>query len=194
MKRFVIYLLTLPVITFVVFIFLSNSVYHYYLTHLNIAYILIFTYLLFIAFTKKLVAVAVVLSFCFTANLTLGLYNSVRISLHDYPDYGSVHKMRGKKDALDFIFKDAGKTEFGLLVFSPPVYTYPYDYLVWWYAREKYGYVPYNDKKGTFYLLMEPDPSKPTSYIGWLETVIKDGEVVFEKKLPSGFIIQKREL
>ena len=41
---------------------------------------------------------------------------------------------------------------------------------------------------------MEPDPSKPWSYKGWLETVIKDGKVDWTKTLPSGFVVQKREL
>jgi hypothetical protein len=39
---------------------------------------------------------------------------------------------------------------------------------------------------------MEPDPSKPWSYNGWLETVIVNGDVIKTVNLPSGLIIQKR--
>lgn len=56
----------------------------------------------------------------------------------------------------------------------------------------KYNYIPYDDKKGTFYLLIEPDPHKPWTYKGWIETVVKDGKVIKTVDLPSGFIIQKR--
>jgi len=95
-------------------------------------------------------------------------------------------------EAIEAIFQDAKGTPFGVLVFTPPVYTYPYDYLFWWIGTKKYHYVPHNEKRGVFYLLMEPDAGKPWSYKGWLETVVKDGTVVSTKELPSGFLIEKR--
>jgi hypothetical protein len=45
-----------------------------------------------------------------------------------------------------------------------------------------------------FYLLIEPDGAKPWSYKGWEETVVKTGTVVWQKTLPSGFIVEKRML
>ena len=61
-----------------------------------------------------------------------------------------------------------------------------------WAYERKYNYVPHKDKKGLFYLLIEPDSQKSWSYKGWLETVIKTGTILETKELPSGFIIQKR--
>ncbi len=112
--------------------------------------------------------------------------------LYSEPDYGGIAKIKGKSDAIDFIYKDADKKPFNLLVFTPPVYTYAYDYLIWWKAKEKHRYIPGNEKKGTFYLLMEPDPNQPWSYKGWLETVIKTGKVISTTTLPSGLIVEKR--
>ena len=112
--------------------------------------------------------------------------------LRDYFDYGGTAKIKGKIDAIDYIYKDSNGKKFGLLVFSPPVYTYSYDYLIWWHGQKKYNYIPYKEKRRTFYLLIEPDPGKPWSYKGWLETVIKTGKVVETKTLPNGFIVQKR--
>ena len=112
--------------------------------------------------------------------------------IFDLKDTGGIAKIKGKKDAIDYIYKDAGGKKFGLLVFSPPVYTYPYDYVIQWYGARKYGYIPYNEKKGLFYLLIEVDPEKPWSYKGWLETVVRDGKVINTVTLPSGFIVQKR--
>jgi hypothetical protein len=55
---------------------------------------------------------------------------------------------------------------------------------------KKYHYVPYAEKKGTFYLLINPDNQKPWSYEGWMETVIKTGDIISTNKLPrSGFIV-----
>lgn len=116
----------------------------------------------------------------------------INILYFNQPDNGGTAKINGKLQALDFIYKDAASKNFNLLVFTPPVYTDAYDYLIWWYGQKKYNYVPGNKKTGVFYLLMEVDPNKPTSYNGWMETVIKTGSVVFTKTLPSGFVLQKR--
>jgi hypothetical protein len=124
---------------------------------------------------------------CLFANHTYTLYKN------DFNDFGGVHKIKGKLEAIDYIYNDAKGERFGLYVFTPPVYTYAYDYLFWWYGGKKYNYVPPQEKKDIFYLLMEPDPSKPYSYNGWLETVIKTGSILETKELPSGFIIQKRK-
>jgi len=108
------------------------------------------------------------------------------------PNDGGAEKIKGKISAIDYIYKDSNGKSFGLLVFTPAVYTYAYDYLVWWYGQKKYGYIPNEDKKGIVYLLIEPDRSKPWSYKGWLETVVIKGTVLKEATLPAGFIIQKR--
>lgn len=113
-------------------------------------------------------------------------------ALYFKSDYGGVAKIKGKEEAIDFIYKDASQKPFNLLVFNPPVYTYAYDYLVWWYGGKKYNYLPGSEKKGTFYLLVEPDWGKPWSYKGWMETVVKTGKVIWTKQLNSGLIVQKR--
>lgn len=116
----------------------------------------------------------------------------VKTIQYDYTDYGGTAKVKGKMDAIDSIYAHAAGTGFNLLVFTPPVVPHAYDYLLWWYAGKRYGYIPGRDLAGTVYLLIEPDPEKPWSYNGWLETVIKKGEVTAMWKLPSGFIIEKR--
>jgi len=113
-------------------------------------------------------------------------------TLYLHPDYGGVAKFKGKYDAIGYIFHDAKGEKFSLLTFTPPVYTDAYDYLTWYYVRVHGGNIPAQEKKGTVYLLMEPDPSKPWSYNGWLTTVIKSGHIVYTKTLPSGLIVQKR--
>ncbi len=193
LKYFFSFLLFLIPVTYLVFSPLRNTVYGIYLQHLNVAYLLLSCYIVYSSFKNNTKIFLIALLYIFI-NFPIGIYSAVATTIYDYPDYGGIAKIRGKIDVLDFIYKDANKKPFGLLVFSPPVYTYPYDYLLWWYGKAKYDYIPYKEKKGTFYLLMEPDPSKPWSYKGWLETVIKDGKVEWTKTLPSGFVVQKREL
>ena len=83
---------------------------------------------------------------------------------------------------------------FNLLVFTPAVYTDAYGYLIFWHGGKKYGYIPGKEKTSTFYLLIEPDRSKPWSYKGWLETVIKTGNIIETTTLPTGLIVQKRSM
>lgn len=111
---------------------------------------------------------------------------------YDYADYGGTAKMKGKIDAIDAIYEHAAGKGFNIQVFTPPVLPHAYDYILLWYAAKKYGYTPERNLTGTVYLLIEPDPEKPWSYNGWLETVIKTGEVESRWKLPSGFMIEKR--
>lgn len=105
---------------------------------------------------------------------------------------GGLAKISGKLAAIDYVYADAKEEEFGLLVFTPPVNTDAYDYLIWWRARNNYHYTPHAEKRGLVYLLIEPDPHQPWTYSGWLETVIVDGEIRDTVKLHSGAIIQKR--
>lgn len=174
-------------------IFLLTSLYpfpirYWFLTGFQLFYILPMGLLLGMSL-RYTAGKVVALLFVFLTLLTVipKLY-----TLYSYPDYGGVAKIKGKIAALDYIYTDAKGEKFGLLVFTPPVHTDAYDYLIWWYGEKTYHYIPHSEKKGTVYLLMEPDPSKPWSYKGWLETVIKTGEIVSTRKLPSGHIVQKR--
>lgn len=171
------------------FVLYRNPIYGHYLTLLSYTCVMIVGYLgqrimevrkewLLVVFISVLAVPAILLY--------------PRTIIADYYDDGGTAKIRGKKAAIDFIYTDAQGKPFNVLIFSPPVYTYPYDYILQWYAQHTYGYLPKYEKQGTFYLLIEPDSDKPWSYNGWLETVIQTGIVEKTWKLPSGFIIEKR--
>lgn len=192
LKQFLIYFIILFLVNVFVFSFLRNTVWNYYLTDISLAYLIIFTYVITRAYKKGYFKFSLLLLFIFIFFVFLGSYSAIKTSIYDYSDYGGTAKLQGKIDAIDYIYKDAKGEPFNLFIFSPPIYTYPYDYLLGWYGKRKYGYVPQNEKKNTFYLLIEPDPSKPWTYKGWLETVIKSGNIKSTVVLPSGFIVQKR--
>ncbi|RJQ37745.1 hypothetical protein C4559_03350 [Candidatus Microgenomates bacterium] len=191
-KKFLIFLLILIPVNFLVFALLRNAVYIYYLIDLNLAYIFFFSYSFWSAFNGNNFLIKIYLTAVLLILLVSGIISAVKVYSYDINDYGGDAKIKGRIAAIDYIYNDAKKEKFSLLIFSPPVYTYPYDYLLWWYGEKKYGYQPNKDKKGLFYLLMEKDASKPLSYKGWMETVVKTGEVMETRQLPSGFLIQKR--
>ena len=191
-KKFILYLLILMPVTFIVLGFLRNFVYNYYLIHLNLAYIFLVVFAIVSTFKARHKIVNGIVIGYVAILLFSGIFSNIRTFYYDITDYGGTHKIRGKLDAIDHVYKNADGKRFGLLVFSPPIYIYPYDYLISWYGKKKYGYVPHQEKKGLVYLLIEKDTSKPWSYQGWLETVIKGGDVINTEQLTNGFIIEKR--
>lgn len=181
-------LVTLFLIIFGFTMFYPFLLRQWFLTGFEVFYIVIFSIvlskLLNFASGKVFLAALIFLMFAYSIMRTAEVYRS--------NDSGGVAKKQGKLEAIRYIHTDAKGEKYNLLIFTPPVYTFAYDYLIWWDSR-KSGYdTPGNEKKGLTYLLMEPDPGQKDTYIGWLETVIINGKVLSEVKLSSGFIIQKR--
>lgn len=192
MYYFIFFLIGTWIITFLISAFVKTTIFEYYLIHINIIIIFLFSYIFVRSFEKKKIFFQTIFTVFFVILLFYGTVNSIEITRRDYSDLGGMSKIKGKIEAIDYIYKDAKGREFGLLIFAPPIYTYQYDYLIWWHGERKYHYLPHKNKSGLFYLLIEKDLGKWWTYKGWLETVVKTGKVIETKELPSGFIIQKR--
>ena len=192
-RQFVGFLYAFPFVLFGICTLYKNDMWPWWLYEL--AVIVVVSFALAVSWLMKKKGILRVLSILLTVLMLSGfIKESMRFWKYDYPDYGGVYKIRGKEDALDYIYKDAKGYPFGLYVFSPPIYTYPYDFLIWWYGTKKYGYYPPQKELPVFYLLAEPDPEKPWTYKGWMETAIKEGTAVSRITLPSGFIVEKRTM
>lgn len=193
LKKIISLMVLLIPISYFVFHFLKNWLWTYYLTDLTIVYTFLIAYITYSLFKRKSYKLVAVILFLISLLIIIGFNNAIKTSLHDYSDYGGNAKLKGKIDAVDYVYRQAKGEPFGLLVFSPPIYTYPYDYLVWWHGERKYGYIPYADKKGKVELIIEVDPEQEWTYKGWLETVINGGDIVKTVTLPSGLIVQERD-
>lgn len=191
-KLFLAYLISLISVTFITHSLIRTHIFEYYLIHLNFVYLFLFSYILVSSYVKNHIRFQTLFIVFLVTFLFFGTVNAVSTFKKDLSDYGGMVKIKGKIDAIDYIYIDSKGEKFGLFIFSPPIYTYPYDYLLWWYGQKKFGYLPHQEKSGLFYLLIEKDISQPWTYKGWLETVIKSGRLVESRELPSGFIVQKR--
>ena len=190
-RMFVFYLAVSPILFFIISMFYIWPMWDWWIRHLQIYYIFLLGIVLVVLW-QSIISKVIILIFIVVFLIT-SINNTINLYKHDFNDYGGTNKIKGKLQAIDYIYQDAKGEPFGVLIFSPPIYTYPYDYLFWWYGEKKYHYIPHNEKKGTFYLLIEGDPHQPWTYRGWMETVVKTGKIVETKTLsPSGFIIQKR--
>lgn len=191
-QKFLIFLVLLWGSTIFILAFLKNFIFMYYLYQLNLVYIFFFGYVCYAAIKRRNLFI-VGLQVCL---LLLYVVNATTIGIRDFKnntsDINSSAKYKAKLAAIDYIYKDAKGKPFGLYIFYPPVYTYPYDYLAWWRGTYVYGYQPNQNKDGLFYLLIEKDPNMPWTYKGWEQTVIKTGKVLQTTTLPSGIIVEKR--
>lgn len=190
-SNFIILKIKLLLITFLLTFAYPFPLRYWFLTGFQSFYLIILGIILSKLLNYKLGKLAIISVFA-----VLIFYSLERIDALYFhpPNDGGAEKIKGKLSAIDYIYNDSGGKPFGLLVFTPAVYTDAYDYLIFWYGKNKYGYIPHKDKKGTFYLLMETDTAKPWSNKGWLETVIKTGNILETTTLPTGLIVQKRAI
>lgn len=57
-------------------------------------------------------------------------------------DMTNQSNLRTRIEIIDLVYNDINGNGFNLYTFAPNVYDYPYQYLIWWRAREKYKYLP----------------------------------------------------
>lgn len=191
------FLLTLLLTSYGILLFLNNFVWDYYLIQAHFIYMYVFAYVVVSLFPiirkNKPARISFYVLAAFLLFMIGSSVNRMIINVrYDLVDLGGVAKIKGKQMAIDYIYKDAQGKPFSEFTFMPPIYTYPYDYLFKTYAVKRYGYAPTAEKQGVVYLLIEPDPSKPWTYKGWLETVIVGGDIIDTTTLPTGHIVQKR--
>ncbi len=191
-KLFVWFILLQLAATIFVLSFLRNHIFMYYLYQLNFGYIFLFGYILYASYTQKKKYILYLCAVILGLLSILSIHHGITDFRNDYYDHGGISKMKGKKEAVDYIYSDAKGEPFGLFVFTPGVFTYPFDYTFSWYGGKKYGYVPTTSKNSLFYLLIDEDKHNDLAAQGWMDTIIKEGKVVETKRLKSGFIVQKR--
>jgi hypothetical protein len=196
-KRFVRFLLLMIGMTCIAYLLLNNVVWDYYLTHLRIGYILLYVAAgvsLYRHLSKSRISkIGICVGAVFVTVISSGsIFRQYVSYTRDIHDFGVYDKISGKRFVIDTIYADAGGSPFSVFVFMPSVYTWPYDYLFKTYGKQKYGYEPGNEKKGTAYLIVEPDLSEPWRQKGWLETVVQGGDTVWTKTLLNGLLLEKR--
>lgn len=120
--------------------------------------------------------------------------------------------LANQKKALDWVYEDAGKQPFKVYVYTPPVYDYHYQYLIFWYGRKKFAYLPTEysylpgesrylnfkeyyvnpspQETNLVYLLIEPDEVRQRVE-GWLGH-FSETELEKRIKLNSGIVVEKR--
>lgn len=95
-----------------------------------------------------------------------------------------------QKQAVNWVYQDAGNTPFNVDSYVPPVIPYAYDYLFLWWGTTRYGIVPKEEQVPLLYTLYEVDPPHPERLDAWLARQVKIGKV--EKEVMFGGITVQR--
>ncbi|MBI3980834.1 glycosyltransferase family 39 protein [Candidatus Microgenomates bacterium] len=105
---------------------------------------------------------------------------------------GDASVYRNQVEVVDYLYQQANGQKFNVTVYTPPIYSYTWDYLFLWYGQKKYKQVPDQKPTGLLFLVIEPDPGYPGRITDWLKTRQGDGAIKKEKAFPSGIIVQSR--
>lgn len=112
--------------------------------------------------------------------------------------------LRNELAAIDWVYQKSNNRGFYVYNYLPSVLDYPYQYLFWWYGREKYGYLPCefasypgspklfvpgrqyyeNPKKecgNLRFLIIEPDKNAVVQN-EWLTNIIQNTSLIEETK------------
>ena len=166
-----------------------GNIYDYYLTGYYFPFLLLFAIALGSVWKSKLGKIFVVYF------IYLFLTNNAEIlkfKLMDKGDGPNSISFWAQKEAIGWIYKDAGNKDFNVDVYVPPVIPYAYDYLFKWLGTTKYKKQPNTENVKLLYLLYEHDPDHQERIDAWMarqkgiaksEEVKKFGAITVERRL-----------
>ena len=96
-----------------------------------------------------------------------------------------------QKQAIGWIYENAGNKNFNVDVYVPPVIPYAYDYLFKWLGTTKYNKEPNNENVELLYLLYEHDPDHQERLDSWMARQKGIGKM-FEQKKFGAITVERR--
>lgn len=170
----------------------SRSLWLHYFVGLPLAYLLIFVLAARIFWEKsrlgKKVVALVFVIFIFINARPIGIYKSIKEPLFK----GDAAVFRNQIKVLDALYQGAHGEKFNYVAYTPPLYTYTWDYLFSWYGEKKYGYGPDKETEKIFYLIIEPEFEHPERLENWFKIRENDGKFVKKEIIAGGIILEKR--
>lgn len=195
--KVVMLLLVSPMIGLIFFQGNFGNIYDYYLTGYYMVFILGLALVLgkFWRWWPGKIFVLFFLYIFLSQNLEV-----VRYKITDGVDGPESVAFKNEKQAIDWIYEDAGGEEFNTDVYVPPVIPYAYDYLFTWLGPilsrkvAPSGQGPEKVEKlvPLLYTIYEVDPPHPERLEAWLERQAGIGEVEEEERF-GGIAVQRRK-
>lgn len=183
-------ILSLSPLLFTLF-FVSNlgGVYEYYFTGYYLIWILLFSYVYANLWKQTLTKIIVSIFVCLVVVLNIIDYSKNYVV--SSPNSRMV-TFQSETDAIGWIYKQAGDTDFNVDVYVPPVIPYAYDYLFKWLGTTKYNKWPKTENVGLLFTLYEQDSNHPERLDAWLERQKGIGTIISESKF-GNIVVQERQ-
>jgi 4-amino-4-deoxy-L-arabinose transferase-like glycosyltransferase len=183
---------TVPIIGFTFFQGNYGNIYDYYMTGYYLPFILLFSIGLAEVWKTKFLKIAVLIFFISFFQFNGMLLKNIISNPMDGP---TDIKFGSQLRAVNWIFENvAGKGNFNVDVYVPPVIPYSYDYLFLWQGTKICGNNicgKVNYETPILYLLYEQDPPNPERLQAWL-SARKDVGVIQEEVKFGGITIERR--
>lgn len=184
----------LPVVGMLFFQGNYGHVYGYYFTGYFFIFVLLFSVTLSLLAKRDTGGVIVVV--LFFALFFQGNIPTIRDFITKGVD-GPLHVSLGNElQAVHWVLDNAGRRQFNIDSYVPPVIPYTYDYLFLWQTTNQCGEnrcgMVLDQKVSRLYTLYEVDPSHPERLEDWLMRQKAVGIVVEEVKV-GGITVQRRE-
>ncbi len=187
------FLLLIFSLTFAGFIFYPRALWLHYFIGLPLIYLFLFFLALssFLARSKSLkrrFLICLIFSLAFYASNPTEIYQSIKAPLFK----GDAAVFRNQLKVVDAVYNDAGGKRFNYVAYTPPIHPYTWQYLFSWYGRNKYSYLPSQEKANFFYLIIEPDFEHPERLEDWLKLRAGDGKFIKTEVIAGGITLEKR--
>lgn len=163
--------------------------YDYYMTGYYLIFILLFAIILGGIWKLKIYGKILILIFFY-----LFYINNIPVTLAKISDGCTGHTsicLVNQKEAIDWIYKNAGSRDFNVDEYVPPVIPYAYNYLFTWLGTDAYHKLPVDPQIPLLYTLYEVDPPHPERLQAWLKRQASIGNINKEDTF-GGITVQER--
>jgi len=178
--------LIVPILGFFFYRGNHGYVWDYYFTGVIPAFFILFSVGLTCLWQKNMFG-KVMVGLFLTGFLTINIQ-----FLNNYYKTGIGITLRAQERAIDWIYNDAGESDFNVDVYVPPQIYFSYSYLFQWYGKAKFGREPETKLVNNLYTLEEPDGEHPQFLVAWLKRQEEIGRIVKEYSW-GDITVQKRE-
>lgn len=184
-----IYLIVLFFSSIVFFTLFPDRVWDYYLVTLPTIFILLAGKIFSYGYQMKAFRLPIIgiLLFLIVLNFRMELIPPYKVKWG-----GDGGTYVNEKKVIDFISSQKPQN-YSLYTYSPAIFDYPFDYLVWWYSKRGLLQKPQDNQK-IIYLIIRESSTRKYLKSGWYGDKTHDKSVLLEQKSFAGDLLVEKHL